>query len=130
MKSLLSLEVILVVGLGAVLFLSGLLIYMGYDLLRPPALVTTAVVPAVASSPAVRGCYDQAMAAFWLDGVAAARGEDLERTGAAVARAVAFDPELAALWEAAQSSEEAFVLFARLLHAKAWSGQCSAAQAA
>ena len=70
-------------------------------------------------------CYAAAAAAFFYAGVSAARGEEEEQVYAYVARAVAFDPELAALWDATWvGGEEEARLFVLLLQARAWHGTC------
>ena len=98
--------------------------FMSNKLQGDVKLAVAGQLASTASNKAHGDCYYDAMAAFWYAGVAAARGEDDDFIFGAVAEEIAFDSELAALWEASRSDQEAFFLFARLLQAKAWHGKC------
>lgn len=69
-------------------------------------------------------CYAPALAAYHEAGALAMQGESDATVRGHVARAIQFDPELAALWEIAQSSEDAWRLFLAILNARAWLGGC------
>ena len=70
------------------------------------------------------GCYDEAAAAFFFGAVALIREEDPEYVAGYIAKAVAFDPELAAMWANFIAGNSNVDLFGMLLQAKAWHGAC------
>ena len=91
--------------------------------MAPPAPVLAEIAPlTTAACPVNR--HAEALSVFWFSGVALIRGEDLEFVTAAVAAAVAFDPELAEMWRATLRGELPDDLFLMLLQARAWHGQC------
>ena len=79
--------------------------------------------PAEGNVTTASSCYARAAAEYYGAGVAALRGEEEGAVVARVARAVAFDPELAELWRRAQVDETAWASFALLLQEKAWGEQ-------
>ena len=98
----------------------GALVFAVASILTSPSGEPTAVPPV--------NCYAPAAAAYFHGGVMALGGADQDDVAAYIANAVAFDPELAALWAEAQNDEDAWRLFVVMLQAKAWAGGCPAAE--
>ena len=69
------------------------------------------------------GCYDTAIVTFWNGLADIHEGADIATVEKRIAAAVAFDPELATLWNDVMRGADGEVFLARL-QAKAWLGKC------
>ena len=93
----------------------------GFGLVVLAVSLAIALFPRSEPAPGAGRCYADALAAYLYGGVSLVRGEDEEYVAAYVARAVAFDPELAAIWSKVTRDELPPILFHLLLEARAWS---------